>query len=92
MTVEFYTVCPEANEFEWKRTYGIDPDGEILVAADFVGDPVQVIKAAIDDGVLMARTLGHVYLPISWICKRYPQHLDAMLTLEDEVIKVHSRD
>jgi len=56
----------------WQRSYGVSEDGEFYVPAAIAGDEQKVMMCASYDGISVASYKGHLYVPLTWAKKEFP--------------------
>ncbi len=59
---------------DWARRVWIDENGEAFVPAALAGSETSILLTAAWDGVSLVTDADHVYLPLSWLTREYPQY------------------
>ena len=72
---------------EWKRSFGIDKNGEIYAPAAIIGVESHAMLAASCDGIKTVIYLQHVFIPLSWMRKECPDHEELYKAIEKSVKK-----
>lgn len=57
----------------WSRYIYVTDDGDIFAPAILAGNEHSVVMCALFDGTKMVRDNGHVYLPLAWMEKEFPE-------------------
>lgn len=69
----------------WKRSFGISTDGEFYVPAALAGDEQKVMMCASYDGIGIATYRKHLYIPLTWAKKEYPDAAEVWNAFENRV-------
>lgn len=69
----------------WQRSYGISTDGEFYVPAAIAGDEQKVMMCASFDGIGIATYRKHLYIPLTWAKKEYPDAAEVWNAFENRV-------
>lgn len=67
----------------WKRTYGISKDGEFYVPAAIAGDEQKIMMCASYDGIGIAHYKNHLYIPLTWAKKEFPDAAEVWNAFEN---------
>ncbi|RTT13490.1 hypothetical protein DY954_07590 [Pseudomonas aeruginosa] len=76
---------PEHKRFpEWRRSFGIDDQGEVYVPAAMAGDEneLNVMLCAADDRQITAVHLEHHFVPSEWLKREFPKHFELIEIIE----------
>ena len=69
----------------WQRSYGVGEDGEFYVPAVIAGDEQKVMMCAAYDGLTVPSYKGHLYIPLSWAKKEFPQAAEVWTAFENRM-------
>lgn len=70
---------------DWQRSYGVSEVGEFFVPALIAGGEEKVMMCASYDGILVATYKGHLYIPLSWAKKEFPEALEVWTAFENRM-------
>jgi hypothetical protein len=74
-TVEWFCVEQSSGKRmpEWMRSVAVGDDGTIFAPAAMSGNEKRAMLCASWDGVPAVLNAKHVYLPVKWLAKEYPE-------------------
>lgn len=75
-------------EPEWKRSAALADDGVVFAPAIITGNEMVAFLAASWDGTPVVMNDDHLYLPVQWIAREYPDVADVCAEIEARV-KAH---
>ena len=78
-------VQTETRMAKWKRRAWCCDDGEVFVPAVLCDSETVAMLAASFDGTPIVVDAKHLYLPVSWLCREYPDMADRLNELADKV-------
>ena len=80
---------------EWMRTTFVDQESpyrdqdKAYVPIGRFGDATELFLCACYDGTPVLEDNGHVYVPVSWLMREYPEFADQLQVLVERVINAH---
>ena len=94
--IEMGWVVPIPGSFmqspDWLMSACLAPDGQVYSAAAMVGNEPLVGLRAAHDGVPIIVDEGHIYLPVAWLAKEFPEWAEVMEAIEKRVRETIAMD
>ena len=85
--IQFYEMAKQEGSplTLWQRSYGISKDGEFYVPAAIAGDEQKVMMCASFDGIGIATYRKHLYIPLTWAKREYPDAAEVWNAFENRM-------
>lgn len=70
---------------KWQRTLAVDDNGTIYVPAAIAGNEMSVFLAVTYDNIPVICDSNHLYVPVTWLAREYPDTADLCALIESNV-------